>query len=400
MDKSPDHKVILIDGSKSDSAVACSATADNLQIRLPDSASIFSAELLAIYKVLTLLECSASSSSSTDSLLSLQGIGNFNIKHPYVVKILEKCTLLHKKGIDLVMTWCPSHVGVMGNERADLLAKEALSFTTCTIRIPSSDFKPITHEFYKEKWQEQWSSEQENKLYCIQPTLGKWAKSSREIRREEIVLARARIGHSHLTHGYLLRREMPPVCIPCQNILSIKHIFIECVDFDILLRRLIALSNCDITHHYLLSILNKQNNLDRKGKLVVFIWCPSYVGILGNEVADRLAKQALVMPVTKLPLPHTDYKSPIRSYVKSLWQNERDEETDNKLHTIQPIMEMNEEGPSFHLAEAVGSFKDQSSTSGCESSLESANDSNPTTAVITDISSVSPMIDVNTVENP
>ncbi|ELT93971.1 hypothetical protein CAPTEDRAFT_226222 [Capitella teleta] len=79
------------------------------------------------------------------------------------------------------------------------------------------NFKPITHEFYKEKWQEQWSSEQENKLYCIQPTLGKWAKSSWEIRREEIVLARARIGHSHLTHGYLLRREMPPVCIPCQT---------------------------------------------------------------------------------------------------------------------------------------------------------------------------------------
>jgi ribonuclease HI len=250
MDKYPDHKVIFTDGSKSDSAVACSATADNLriQIRLPDSASIFSAELLAIYQVLTLLECSANDQQqfliATDSLSSLQAIGNFNIKHPYVFKILEKCTLLHKKGIYLVMAWCPSHVGVMGNERADLLAKEALSFTTCTIRIPSSDFKPITHEFFKEKWQEQWSSEQENKLYCIQPTLGKWAKSSREIRREEIVLARARIGHSHLTHGYLLRREIPPVCMrSCQSILSVKHIFIECVDFDILRRRFFNVSS-------------------------------------------------------------------------------------------------------------------------------------------------------------
>ncbi|ELT93673.1 hypothetical protein CAPTEDRAFT_224783 [Capitella teleta] len=88
------------------------------------------------------------------------------------------------------------------------------------------------------------------------------------------------------------------------------------------LSSLTALSNCDITHPYLLSILSKQNNLVRKGKLVVFVWCPSHLGILGNEVADRLAKQALVMPVTKLPLPQTDYKSPIRSYVKSLWQND------------------------------------------------------------------------------
>ncbi|ELU05785.1 hypothetical protein CAPTEDRAFT_193233 [Capitella teleta] len=56
--------------------------------------------------------------------------------------------------------------------------------------------------------------------FALRPTLGKWTKSSREIRLEEIVLARARIGHSHLTHGYLLRREMPPVCIPCQSILN------------------------------------------------------------------------------------------------------------------------------------------------------------------------------------
>ncbi|ELU02423.1 hypothetical protein CAPTEDRAFT_206267 [Capitella teleta] len=130
------HKVIFTDGSKSDSAVAFSATADNLriQIRLSDSASIFSAELLDIYQVLTLLECLANDQQqfliATNSLSSLQALGNFNIKHPYVFKILEKCTLLHKKGIDLVISWCPSHVGVMGNERADLLAKEALSFTT------------------------------------------------------------------------------------------------------------------------------------------------------------------------------------------------------------------------------------------------------------------------------
>ncbi|ELU15698.1 hypothetical protein CAPTEDRAFT_201116 [Capitella teleta] len=120
-----------------------------------------------------------------------------------------------------------------------------------------------------------------------------------------------------------------------------------CLPSSRTIRSLTALSNCDITHPYLLSILTKQNNLVRKGKLVVFIWCPSHVGILGNEVADRLAKQALVMPVTKLPLPHTDYKSPIRSYVKSLWQNEWDEETDNKLHSIQPVISEWKQGPQI-----------------------------------------------------
>ncbi|ELU15354.1 hypothetical protein CAPTEDRAFT_191601 [Capitella teleta] len=63
-------------------------------------------------------------------------------------------------------------------------------------------------------------------------------------------------------------------------------------------------------------------------------------------------------------------------------------------------MESNEERANFLLTKAVISFKDQPSTSGCESSLESANDSNPTSGVITDISSVSPVVDVNSVENP
>ncbi|ELT99143.1 hypothetical protein CAPTEDRAFT_215477 [Capitella teleta] len=125
-----------------------------IQVRLPDSASIFSAELLAIYEVLTLLECAASYEQIlivTDSLSSLQALGNFNITHPYVFKILEKYTILYNRGFDLVMLWCPSHVGVVGNARADLLAKKALSFTACNVRIPASDFKSVAYSFYRDK---------------------------------------------------------------------------------------------------------------------------------------------------------------------------------------------------------------------------------------------------------
>jgi len=47
------------------------------------------------------------------------------------------------------------------------------------------------------------------------------------VRREEVVLARARIGHCYLTHGFLLRREDPPVC-RCGEPLSVRHIFCMC----------------------------------------------------------------------------------------------------------------------------------------------------------------------------
>ena len=33
-----------------------------------------------------------------------------------------------------------------------------------------------------------------------------------------------------LTHSCLLKGEEPPVCIPCYEVLSVEHIFTDCVD--------------------------------------------------------------------------------------------------------------------------------------------------------------------------
>ena len=43
---------------------------------------------------------------------------------------------------------------------------------------------------------------------------------------------RCRIGHSRLTHEFVLKGEPPPECIPCNCLLTIKHLLIECVDFN------------------------------------------------------------------------------------------------------------------------------------------------------------------------
>ena len=42
---------------------------------------------------------------------------------------------------------------------------------------------------------------------------------------------RCRIGHSRLSHEFLLKGEPPPECIPCNCPLTIKHLLVECVDF-------------------------------------------------------------------------------------------------------------------------------------------------------------------------
>ena len=50
-------------------------------------------------------------------------------------------------------------------------------------------------------------------------------------RKDEVVLCLARIGHTHLTHSYILRKDSPPLCEHCQCILTFRHILVECNNF-------------------------------------------------------------------------------------------------------------------------------------------------------------------------
>ncbi|GFY75607.1 transmembrane emp24 domain-containing protein 2 [Trichonephila inaurata madagascariensis] len=47
-------------------------------------------------------------------------------------------------------------------------------------------------------------------------------------RREQVIWARLRLGHTHLTHRHLLFGEPPPYCKKCNVSLSVKHILCDC----------------------------------------------------------------------------------------------------------------------------------------------------------------------------
>ena len=42
---------------------------------------------------------------------------------------------------------------------------------------------------------------------------------------EETVMARLHIGHSFITHSFLLKGEELPMCIGCNKHLTVEHIF-------------------------------------------------------------------------------------------------------------------------------------------------------------------------------
>eukprot|EP00102_Acyrthosiphon_pisum_P009837 XP_003248683.1 PREDICTED: uncharacterized protein LOC100573436 [Acyrthosiphon pisum] len=51
-------------------------------------------------------------------------------------------------------------------------------------------------------------------------------------RKEETVLNRLRIGHTRITHGFLMAREDPPICQTCETALTVKHIIADCLRYN------------------------------------------------------------------------------------------------------------------------------------------------------------------------
>ena len=67
-------------------------------------------------------------------------------------------------------------------------------------------------------------------MFEIHSIVGKTPYSYGHNRKKQVVLTRCRIGHSRLTHSYLLNCEERPEFIPCNSNYSINHVLIDCVD--------------------------------------------------------------------------------------------------------------------------------------------------------------------------
>ena len=166
----------------------------------------------------------------SDSLSCLQSLQNWDMSHPLISEILCRVHELKERGFQLIFIWVPSHVGLAGNSAADAAAKAALNLPVTNLTIPYSDYKSMIRTYTLNQWQQSWSLQIQNKLHAVEPTVNKY-NSYRLPRRDEIIIHRLRIGHIHLTHGHLLKRESPPQCGSCQVELTVEHILVHCTKF-------------------------------------------------------------------------------------------------------------------------------------------------------------------------
>ena len=197
--------------------------------------SIFTGEVCVIDLVLNIISRDKLNKLIifSDSLSVLTSLRNKKLENPLIVKLLSRLNSMssHKK---IILCWIPSYIIVRENERADSAAKSALDLSPNVISILYTNLKPTISKFLHTKWQQWWDMNIHNKLFQIQPTLGEWRPAFRKSRREQVVISRLRIGHTRLTHSFILKQEPQPQCLTCQTTCTIRHILMECRAFTVI----------------------------------------------------------------------------------------------------------------------------------------------------------------------
>ena len=95
-------------------------------------------------------------------------------------------------------------MGISGNERADSAERAALQKDVSDCLISDTDAYQYINQYVRDLWQSEWDTAVNMKLHATTPMIGEQPSAYRSIRRDEVVSSRLKLGHSYLTHSYLL----------------------------------------------------------------------------------------------------------------------------------------------------------------------------------------------------
>jgi len=126
------------------------------EFRLPGATIIFNAELHAILLALDVVRRSKEKHFLllSDSYSSLIALGGSHVDQDTIYKYLKTYSTLTNSGKTVILCWIPGHVGIPGNERADRVAKAALSLTISPVKVSAMDFLPRAKLLMRKEWQE------------------------------------------------------------------------------------------------------------------------------------------------------------------------------------------------------------------------------------------------------
>ena len=114
------------------------------------------------------------------------------------------------------------------NEKAHSVARSALKLSRNKVGVPYNDFKHKIYQYILSILHDDCSGVCccfAKKIHSVKLVLGDWQSSYKRCRKDDVVLCRARIGHTHLTN---FKKDPPPHCEHSQCILTVRHIWVEC----------------------------------------------------------------------------------------------------------------------------------------------------------------------------
>ncbi|GFX26893.1 integrase catalytic domain-containing protein [Trichonephila clavipes] len=160
--------ICYTDGSKIDGRVGFAfvvfrsgVESENFQFRIRDECTVFVAELLCLnFAVKWIIEQNSVISEyliCTDSLSSLDSLKCISSSNNIIVEIQKQLKSLRDKNISIDFAFVRGHTGVLGNERADWLAKAATKRKIdIDVNIPKSFYKKITNERMMKSWNQEY----------------------------------------------------------------------------------------------------------------------------------------------------------------------------------------------------------------------------------------------------
>jgi len=168
---------IYTDGSKDGISTAAAVVALNSvkTVRLPDNASIFTAEIHALDMALDMALDIIRRTRSKDYVGLTESC---KVQNPLILKILKDHNQLINSGKYITFCWIPSHVGIRGNEDADIAAKAGLDVAITNITFPVSDLSTCVSQLCVKEWQQLWNQCTLNNRSLVAVLVRHWADTT------------------------------------------------------------------------------------------------------------------------------------------------------------------------------------------------------------------------------
>lgn len=255
--KWPSFEYIFTDGSKLENKTGCAFYHQNstffYKYKLPNEASIYTAELIAIIKALNYAITNGNknyviftdSKSAVDKLTNVSKPTQLNHLEIEIIKTYDEL-IQNKQMVEVV--WIKGHAGITGNEIVDKLAKAATISGEPLMKnvIPFTDLNKCFKENLRSDWQKHYSSSVAGQNFkCHHPNLLKVRWFSNERNKSFIsTICRLRSNHALFpSHKYRIGLVDSPECF-CGEHGDLQHILLDCPQYiqsiDVLYQELIS----------------------------------------------------------------------------------------------------------------------------------------------------------------